>query len=189
MSKLCVFITGTNGVGKSTLARALQEYYGGIKRTEKNVSYCENGVAFAGKYSTKYGGVDTIRCKKGSCTWMLAEVVEEALRYANIVFCEGSNLHTFGLNLTNAMFKADQYLVIPLFTDARTIYERLEARNNGRATGRKFDLIIQKQNCVIRSAKKWASIGVPLLPFDTSKISPNEMVAQIVKKCTDLVRE
>lgn len=61
MKKVCVFITGTNAAGKTTLAKSLIRHYGGIKTSSKQLTVCNNDrVCFAGKYSTdsKYGGVD-----------------------------------------------------------------------------------------------------------------------------------
>ena len=116
--KTCVFITGTNAVGKSALAWAIINRYGGVDRITNDVTYCKSGgISLAGKYGvTRYGGVDRITNDKGSsCTSRLADVVEEALRNADVVICEGSFMNTFGLNLTNAMFKAQRYLVVSLF--------------------------------------------------------------------------
>ena len=115
--KTCVFITGTNAVGKSTLARAIIDRFGGIDKISNQVTYCKNGnVSLAGRYDVRYGGVDRITNDKGSsCTSRLAEVVEEALHHSEVVFCEGSFLDTFGMNLLNAMFKAQRYLVVSLY--------------------------------------------------------------------------
>lgn len=93
--KKCVFITGTNCSGKSSLAWAI---------------------------ITRYGGVDRITNDKGSsCTSRLAEVVEEGLKHRDIIICEGSFLDTFGMNLMNALFKAEQQYVISLYADNLTI--------------------------------------------------------------------
>ena len=37
MNKVCVFITGTNATGKTTLAKALIECFGGIKEATKEL--------------------------------------------------------------------------------------------------------------------------------------------------------
>jgi hypothetical protein len=135
--KTCVFITGTHAVGKSSLAWAIINRYGGVDRITNDVTYCKTGsVSLAGKYGvTRYGGVDRITNDKGSsCTSRLAEVVEEALRNADTVICEGSFMNTFGMNLTNAMFKAQRYLIVSLFcppptpTRASCRQERREER-------------------------------------------------------------
>ena len=104
--KKCVFITGTNCSGKSSLAWAI---------------------------ITRYGGVDRITNDKGSsCTSRLAEVVEEGLKHRDIIICEGSFLDTFGMNLMNALFKAEQQYVISLYADNLTIFNRLGNRSNGK---------------------------------------------------------
>ena len=70
--KKCVFITGTNCSGKSSLAWAIITRYGGVDRITNDVSYCKEGIiCFAGRYGvTRYGGVDRITndvsyCKEG----------------------------------------------------------------------------------------------------------------------------
>ena len=132
-TKTCVFITGTNAVGKSALAWAIIDRYGGVDRITNDVTYCvEGSVCLAGKYGvTRYGGVDRITNDKGSsCTSSLASVVEEGLAHADVMICEGSFMNTFGLNLTNAMFKADRHLIVSLYTDSATIYNRIISRSN-----------------------------------------------------------
>ena len=128
--KVCVFITGTNAVGKTALAKSLIEHFGGVLEISNDVTYCaKNSVCLAGKYDTaKYGGVDRIlNEKKQSCTSRLPEVVGNAFQNANIIFCEGSRMNTFGLNLTNAIFQADKQLLVSLYADPKTIFARLEA--------------------------------------------------------------
>ena len=59
--KTCVFISGTNCTGKSSLARELIAQCGGIDHTDEWNTYCGDGVTcFGGKYSMerKYGGID-----------------------------------------------------------------------------------------------------------------------------------
>ena len=211
--KTCVFITGTNAVGKSALAWELITRYGGVDRITNDVTYCVEGdicfagaygvtryggvdritndvtycvegdICFAGAYGvTRYGGVDRITNDKGSsCTSRLAEVVEEGLRYSDTIFCEGSFLHSFGLNLSNALFKAERQLVVNLYCDPRTIWQRLTARSNGKygSGKRRFDLIIKKQKQTMLSARKWQSIGVPVLQINTAEVSIDEEVRMI----------
>ena len=91
--KKCVFITGTNCVGKSALAWEIINRYGGVDRILNDVTYCkEDGVCLAGRYGeARYGGVDRILNDKGSsCTSRLAEVVEEGLKNSQVIVCEGS---------------------------------------------------------------------------------------------------
>lgn len=57
--KTCVFIIGTNGVGKSSTARAIMQAHGGLKKVGYQLSICsDNKVCFAGRYvdGSAYGG-------------------------------------------------------------------------------------------------------------------------------------
>lgn len=185
--KMCVFITGTNAVGKSALAWEIINRFGGIESINNDVTYCKDGViCFAGSYGvTRFGGVDRIKNDKGaSCTSRLAEVVEEGLKSCDTIICEGSFMNTFGLNLTNAMFKADKWLVVNLWADANTIYKRLIARTNGKGGKRgdgKFDFtkILTKQRQSMIAARKWQSIGVKVLQVNTAE-TPLEDEARMV---------
>lgn len=174
--KTCVFITGTNAVGKSTLTRAIIAHYGGVDRIVNDVTYCvEGGVCLAGKYreGSLFGGVDGFPTKR------LADVVEEGLRHANTIFCEGSFMNSFGLNLTNAMFKGERNLVVNLFSDCKTITDRLIGRSG--ITDRNYDLIFKKQKQSMMSARKWQSIGVKVLQFNTAEVSIEEQVSATLK--------
>lgn len=184
--KTCIFITGTNAVGKSALAWAIIERFGGVDRIDGDVTYCAEGsVCLAGKYGvTRFGGVDRITNEKGaSCTSRLAAVVEEGLKNADTIVCEGSFMNTFGLNLTNAMFKADRHLLISLWADNKMIYDRLTSRSNGKfGTGkRNFPKIITKQKQAMIAARKWQSIGVRVMQFNTSETSVEEELNAILK--------
>ncbi len=186
MSKTCIFITGTNAVGKSALAWAFIERFGGVDRIMNDVTKCDEGsVCLAGKYGvTRFGGVDRIVNEKGaSCTSRLASVVEEGLRNADIIICEGSFMNTFGLNLTNAMFKADRHLIVSLWTDTKTIYDRLTSRSNGKYGDgkRNFPKIITKQRQAMIAAQKWQSIGVRVLQFNTSEVSIEEELRRVLQ--------
>lgn len=186
MNKTCIFITGTNAVGKSALAWAIIEYFGGVDRITNDVTYCvEGSVCLAGKYGvTRYGGVDRITNENGaSCTSRLAAVVEEGLKHADTIVCEGSFMNTFGLNLTNAMFKAQHHLVVSLWTDGKTIYDRLTSRSNGKnGDGRRnYPTIINKQRQAMIAARKWHSIGVRVLQFNTAETTIEEELSAILK--------
>ena len=183
--KTCVFITGTNAVGKSALAWAIIDRFGGVDRITNDVTYCvEGSICFAGKYGvTRFGGVDRITNDKGSsCTSRLAAVVEDGLAHADVMICEGSFMNTFGLNLTNAMFKADRHLIVSLYTDATTIYERIVGRSQGKyGTGkRNWPTIIRKQKQAMIAAQKWRSIGVKVLQIDTAKVTIDEELQQVL---------
>ena len=90
--KTCVLITGTNAVGKSSVAWSIINRYGGVVKVENDVTYLAEGdICFAGRYDgMKYGGVDRIVNEKGSsCTSRLPEVVSEGLRHKEVIVCEG----------------------------------------------------------------------------------------------------
>lgn len=174
--KTCVFITGTNAVGKSTLAGAIIARFGGVERIADNVTYCKEGrVCLAGKYQdgSHYGGVDGLQTKQ------LAGVVEEGLRHADVIFCEGSFMDTFGLNLTNAMFKAERHLLVNLWADGKTIYDRLIGRSGN--AKRDFSKIMSKQKQAMVAARKWQSIGVKVLQFNTAEVTIERQVSAILK--------
>ena len=184
--KTCIFITGTNAVGKSALAWAIIDRFGGVDRITNQVTYCKLGsLCLAGGYGqTRFGGVDRITNDKGSsCTSRLAEVVEEGLKHADTIVCEGSFMNTFGLNLTNAMFKAEQHLIVSLWTDTKTIYERLTFRSKGkRGDGkRNYRSIVSKQRQAMVAAQKWQSIGVKVLQFNTAQITVQQELDAVLK--------
>lgn len=183
MDKTCVFITGTHAVGKSELARAIIDRFGGIARYENGVTYCAAGsVCLAGKYEgARFGGVDRLQNDKGSsCTSVLASTVEEGLRNADIIVCEGSFMNTFGMNLTNAMFKAQRYLLVSLFCPPQILYERLKERSSGKNGKRNIELIFKKQRQAMIAARKWQSIGVKVLQIDTSKVTVFEELRMVI---------
>ncbi len=183
--KAVVFITGTNAVGKSTLAWSLIERFGGIYEERDCVTYCKDKrYGLAGRYKDKrYGGVDRITNDKGSsCTSRLAEVVSEGLKTADVIFCEGSFMNTFGLNLTNALFLGDKALVVSLYAPPAVIYERLNKRSNGmNGTGkRNWPTIFRKQKQALIAAQKYEQIGCKVLQFDTSVFSTEQIRDEII---------
>lgn len=187
--KTVVLITGTNAVGKSSLAKAVMERMGGVDRTEGDVTYTRGNVAFAGRYDTRYGGVDRITNEKGSsCTSALAGVVEQALRKADTVFCEGMYLNTFGLNLSNALFKGEKALVVSLWAAPTVIYERVCARSNGKYGNgkRAWETIMNKQRQAMIAARKWQSIGVPVLQVNTGEVGPDALADAVLKKVDEI---
>ena len=124
--KTCVFITGTNCSGKSTIARCLQNHFGGVKMIDGDITLCEDSRAvFAGKYNAgrKHGGVDALNQTK-----TLADIVTRGLQQADVIFCEGSYFDTFGMNLLNAMFNAQSFLYVFLYCDGETLMRRHQER-------------------------------------------------------------
>lgn len=174
--KTCVFITGTNCVGKTTLAKEIMKRFGGIKGATNDTTYCwDSRATFAGVYKDglKHGGVDRLNETKS-----LAGIVERALSVSDVCFCEGSYFDTFGMNLTNAMFKAQQHLYVFLYAPCEVIHKRLKERSGKMITER----IISKQQRTARAANKWQEIGVPVLCFDTSRTDASEIAETIIQK-------
>lgn len=189
--KTCVFITGTNAVGKSSLAWAIIEHFGGVDRITNDVTYCvEGNIAFAGKYgTTRYGGVDRITNEKGSsCTSRLAEVVAEGLRNADTVICEGSFLDTFGMNLLNALFQSDKQLLVSLYASPQIILQRLYTRSNGMkgVPSRNFERVFAKQKRCMIAARKYQQIGVPVLQVNTAEHDTSELLQMFLNKLHEL---
>lgn len=183
--KIVVFITGTNAVGKTTLAWSLIDKFGGIYEERDCVTYCKDKrYGLAGRYKDKRnGGVDRITNDKGSsCTSRLAEVVSEGLKTADVMFCEGSFMNTFGLNLTNALFLGDKALVVSLYAPPAVIYQRLKNRSNGmNGTGkRNWPTIFSKQKQALIAAQKYEQIGCKVLQFDTSVFSTEQIRDEII---------
>ena len=184
--KAVVFITGTNAVGKSTLAWSLIKRLGGIYGERDCVTYCKDKrYGLAGRYKDKrYGGVDRITNDKGSsCTSRLADVVRVGLQTADVMFCEGSFMDTFGLNLTNALFLGDKALVVSLYAPPAEILKRLGVRSkgkNGRRNGENLRRVLLKQERCMKAALKYQSIGVKVLQYDTSVTSVETMLNEIL---------
>lgn len=184
--KAVVFITGTNAVGKSTLAWSIIGRFGGIYEERDCVTYCKDKrYGLAGRYKDKrYGGVDRITNDKGSsCTSRLADVVRVGLQTADVMFCEGSFMDTFGLNLTNALFLGDKALVISLYAPPAEILKRLGVRSkgkNGRRNGENLRRVLLKQERCMKAALKYQSIGVKVLQYDTSVTSVETMLNEIL---------
>lgn len=184
--KTCVFIIGTNAVGKTSVVRTLIEKFGGIERTTKLATFCKDGRhSFGGEYREQQSqtgcGID-----KFNETKVLESVVRAAFDSSDTVFCEGVYLHTFGLNLTNAMFLGERHLVVFLYCPVKEIHRRLLARAGRGITN---EAIWKKQLCCATSAKKWASIGVPVLSFDTSKQGTAEVAESIIAKLDEICTE
>lgn len=184
MKKTCVFICGTNCSGKTTVAKALQARFGGIRATTQDTTFCNDGrVCFAGRYKTdsKHGGVDVL-----NRTDTLAGIVKNGFQTADVVFCEGSYLDTFGQNLCNALFAGERCLYVFLYCNKselmRRNYERLsEAKRLNGTRAEVIERMMNKQRRVLSSAKKFASVGVPVMSIDSAKVSTDEVVETILK--------
>ena len=126
--KTVVFITGTNGVGKTTLAKELIKRYGGVARMEGRVTVCvDERITLAGKFAgVKYGGVDGLNETK-----CLAGMARTAFLRHEVFICEGSYMNTFGMNLTSAAFVGDRQLVVYLYAPVAEIDKRLKIRGGG----------------------------------------------------------
>lgn len=178
--KTCVFITGTNSVGKTTLAKALIQRFGGIRETTKELTFCNDSrVCFAGRYKdeSRFGGVDVF-----NCTRVLSDVVEKGLESCDIVFCEGSYLDTFGINLTNAMFQAQKHLVVFLYADSVVLQSRLLERGKEGLSYR----TLPKQKNACKAANKWAEIGVPVMCYNTGEFSLDEETEEVYNMALSL---
>lgn len=154
--KTCVFITGTNCSGKSTIARHLQQHFGGIREIASDTTWCNDSRAcFAGIYhdGRKHGGVDAL-----SKTSTLADIVTRGLQKADVIFCEGSYFDTFGMNLLNAMFNAQNFLYVFLYCDGETLMRRHQERllaSSGRG-GVKISLPTSSAGCSASRSERLA---------------------------------
>ena len=175
MQKTCVFIIGTNGVGKTTLAKRLINDFGGIAAYKDKITYCNDGRAcFVGRYEgVKFGGVDGL-----NNTTQLAAHVKTGLNTREVVFCEGKYIKSFSINMTNAMFQAKRGVVIFIYAPVSVLNERLRGRAGG---GGMTEHVWKDQKAVARTAKKWQEIGVKLVQFDTSQTT-TEYIANKVKE-------
>lgn len=183
--KVVVFITGTNAVGKSSLAYSLIERFGGIGEERACMTYCKDKrYGLAGRYKDKrYGGVDRITNEKGSsCTSRLADIVREGLKTSDVVFCEGSFMNSFGLNLTNALFLGDKAVIVSLYAPPEVIYQRITTRSNGmNGTGkRNWPAIFRKQRQALIAAQKYEQIGCKVLQYDTSQVSTEQIREELL---------
>ncbi len=175
-SKTCIFIIGTNGTGKTTLAkRIIESVGGGILSTTKEYTLLNNPkMAFVGSYDAakKYGGVDGL-----NKTRVLRGIVEKLHASRPVVFCEGFFLNTFGDNLQNAMWVADNRYVVFLYASPAVINNRLYERS-GRAVN---ESILTNQKAAFASALRWKKVGVKVVPINTGECTI-EQELQIVKE-------
>lgn len=181
MKKTCVYIIGTNGVGKSSVARCLQHKYGGIESSTRELTICkDHRICFAGKYieGSNYGGVDYLN-KTGE----LRGLVSDALKDHDVIFCEGSFLDTFGINTTTAIMQAERQLIVLLVASPSVLSKRLAERSKGKEKQNKLPktTILNKQSRCIRAAKKYKAAFVPVLTIITDNLSVEQISDLIIE--------
>lgn len=172
-------ITGTNASGKTTLSKELIRRFGGVAelRKDRTIS-ADRRAVFLGRYveESKYGGVD--RFNETRC---LAGIAQDAIANgAEYVFCEGSYLNTFGLNLQRLLFTTRRQLVICLYAPLTEIDRRLRQRSNLRIR----QTVAKKQELSLSSARKWHDIGVPTQAFNSMEISTENIADFIIQWIT-----
>ena len=180
MNKVACFIIGTNAVGKSTLARQLIETFGGVERVTDKITYCKDGkTCFLGKYfhGGKFEGVDTYPTTNG-----LYKHVQTALSERKVVFAEGFYLKSFGLNLQQAIFQAEKQLVVFLYAPTKVLNERLLKRSGNGIT----EFVCKSQKGAASAARKWKSVGVPVVSFDTSVYDTAHIKEKVIAKINKL---
>lgn len=174
--KTCIFIIGTNCTGKSSLAKAIAEGFGGYGVVSRELTECaDSRVCLAGQYypDKRFGGVDGLNETKG-----LQHIVHTALVSHECIICEGIKLRNNGPNLTRAIFAADRRLVVFLYAPAVTIHRRLLERN-GKGKGATQTILKDQQACA-RSLERWRGMGIPVLWFDTSKTSIEDEARSLI---------
>ena len=165
---LCVVISGTHCVGKSTLVRNLLEKHGGGRaRADRVISADGVLTALGRKYdvrSTNTPGTD--RLKKGELESALDNLTTP------IAIAEGFKVTTFGTCPLRFLFAGQKQLVIVLDAKWKTLVDRKEARQGYRTLPEKT---IQKRKNAITNIKKYRSIGVPVVLIDTTALTPDEV--------------
>jgi shikimate kinase len=181
MTKTCVFIIGTNCVGKTTLAKTLIKLHGGVAEVRDDVTYLRDGrFSIVGRYrdESKYGGLDGI-----NRTDTLKDICKTALLTSDCVFCEGRYLGTFGLNPMQALFVAERQFIVYLYCNVKELLNRNLQRTGYQAnTGGVIRNMVDKQRIMLNSACKYASIGVTVLSFDTSLHTSEAIAERIIKE-------
>lgn len=177
--KKVVFITGTNGVGKTSAMRAIMDKLGGIAEisTDNDLILLGDGNSAVGgglNGAGNYYGIDVKRNTK-----CLEPICRKALDTRNNVFCEGAYLHTFGLNLCRALACGDKGYVIALYANYKVINDHLKQRG-GKPIN---NAIISKQRCALSSAAKFSKIGYNVMTIDTATHTPAEIAEKILDFC------
>ena len=176
-----VFLIGANATGKTTLAKNLVKRFGGITKPGKEVTLvADPRVALVGLYEDdrKICGVDTM----GGSKALMGGVNSAHALGREIVIAEGMLMHTFGLNLTNAMFLAEKYLVVFLWCPVSEIVRRLKARTENARWGQ----LSTHYKPIARTACRWQKIGVPVLTFNSAEVSSEEIADKVYAKIEEL---
>lgn len=172
-------ITGTNASGKTSLAKQLIRHFGGVREVRKDRTICaDRRAVFLGRYAeeSEYGGVDSL-----NETRRLAGIAQDAIANgAEYVFCEGSYLNSFGLNLQRLLFTTRRQLVICLYAPLAEIDRRLRQRSNQRIK----ETVVKKQELSLSSARKWHDIGVPTQAFNSMETSTEDITDFIIQWIT-----
>lgn len=173
--KTCVFIIGTNCSGKTTVAKRMIEKLGGQKGFRDKITYTAGGVAFAGKYDVKFGGVDYL-----NSTSVLPGLVARAFESVGTIVCEGVRLKSYGDNMTKSMYLADRRYVFYLHASLRELEKRLKARTGNESA--KLSIHTKKQilECY-SSMRKWNANGCHTAVVDTEKMNADDIASLILK--------
>ena len=166
---------GTNCVGKSTVLRQLIKEAGGISYVEDRVSYCSDGrTAAIGDYSKgkKIEGVDSFGETK-----IVSDIIKRTER--DIVLFEGLKCGTFGESIQNALFQADNNLVVFLYATAECINDRLIKRSG---KGIQTVQVLRQQRSNFNAALKYKEIGLPVLSFNSGETSTEDITKRITNK-------
>lgn len=173
--KKIIAIIGTNAVGKTTLARNIISYAGGVQEIVNGVTYCADGkTAVVGNYieGKKFAGVDEFGETK-----FLSEKLKTIER-EYIVF-EGVKCGTFGLSIQNALFSGTDSLIVFLYASAKTINERLLKRS---AKGINSIGVLAQQKTNLNAAIKYKEIGVNVVSINTDELLPEQIFEQVRNK-------
>lgn len=150
-----------------------------VAELRKDRTICaDRRAVFLGRYveESKYGGVDGF-----NETRCLAGIAQDAIANgAEYVFCEGSYLNTFGLNLQRLLFTTRRQLVICLYAPLTEIDRRLRQRSNLRIR----QTVAKKQELSLSSARKWHDIGVPTQAFNSMETSTENIADFIIQWIT-----
>lgn len=180
--KTAIFFAGTNGTGKTTLMRNIISRLGGIERFEDNITYLNNSrYAVLGKYNSDSKtnvGVDWIKNTRS-----LAGLIKMAhSQGVDIVLAEGSMLHTFGINITNAVFAAPRRLWVLLYADVNTLRQRIRERSDAPLSDKSLD----KQYFLAKNFGEMKRIGVDAVAINTAKHSTDEIAEWVLNYCNNV---